>query len=141
MNKQYIINIIESIAISSNIKLVLAESLVANSDIPYGGIFYEPNTIHINTGLQSAWGIAIAFFHELGHWFAYNNDIFPIYHNKDKKRFNRRDALATSTRAERWVDNWGRNMCKQILPNIKWVHSYRTIKDIAFLKKCVKSWF
>ena len=103
------------------------------------GLFKYPNKIHIDpNNIESFDMLMNVFFHELAHWYAYHNNVFPIYHSKNMKKFNLKNNMCTAVRAERWVDNFGKNTCKQLFPDIKWKNSYQSKEEVKMLREYVK---
>lgn len=72
------------------------------------------------------------FLHELGHFYALDNGIYPAYHwyLQGPAAYKR-----TALKAERWVDKWGRQLCQELFPEIKYRKSYNTKHEVTWLYK------
>ncbi len=85
---------------------------------------------------------ASCFLHELGHLYCYENRIYKIYHSaiplKTKEDF--RHYMATSLRAELYVDRWAEKQFKKYFPKLKFVKAYRTKKQQKWLKDTQLEW-
>lgn len=71
------------------------------------------------------------FFHELGHIYCHDNDIFPVYHNKkfDKYGWQNLEKLKkayklTAWKAEKFVDSWAEKEMKKYYPKMKFIPGY-----------------
>jgi hypothetical protein len=94
----------------------------------YGGAFFFPRKIVISTSHERfGQSLINIFFHELGHWHASHNDIYPIYHEGYWDEPADWPAIrATALRAEQWVDKWGKRECLKHFPDFEWTDAYRT---------------
>lgn len=77
------------------------------------------------------------FFHELGHFYCYDNDIYPIFHGK--RDFNSildefKAMKLTALRAEKFVDKWAAKIMRKYFPKIRFVHAYNSYHDRNWLK-------
>jgi predicted SprT family Zn-dependent metalloprotease len=104
------------------------------------GLWVVPNNIFIGKEKTGSSYIEI-FFHELGHYHAYKNNKFPIFHGKMRRKESYKNLMITAYRAERWVDEWGRKECKKHFPNLKWVGAYRTRGEKKWLYEGIRKEF
>lgn len=110
-----------------------------NTDRDFRGSFIAPNLIYISEVAHNETTSMIGtFFHELGHAHAYKNSIFKAYHRLPVRKKNRAVILATAVRAERWVDNWGREECLRHFPDFQWTKTYAKRSDVESLKSFLR---
>jgi hypothetical protein len=108
----------------------------AKSD-EYSGLYRPPNRIIINNSDEH---IILTFFHELGHHYCYQNNIFPVYHGRVAAGKATLSAMAsTAWRAEQWVDRWAKAECKQVFPELNWIAAYSE-EDRKWLSEYAKKW-
>lgn len=89
------------------------------------------NSITINGNIEKRNEILSTFFHELGHIYCYDNNLWNSYHKECYSKNTRRTAL----KAERWVDKWAEKELYKYNNKIKFIPSYQTKKSIQFLKR------
>lgn len=81
------------------------------------------------------------FFHELGHVYCYNKNLYEFYHkendNRDKYSYMKKYGL----RAERFVDRLGETLMKLYYPNNKFHKNYDTQEDVKdYYKWCEETY-
>lgn len=77
-------------------------------------------------------------FHELGHIYCYESNLYEIYHNnslpeKELAIYMRKYGL----RAERFVDKVGQSLMSDYFPDIPYVPCYQTETSIKWYKKWI----
>ncbi len=77
-------------------------------------------------------------FHELGHIYCYQNDLYKIYHNdslpkKELAIYMRKYGL----RAERFVDSVGKKLMSDYFPDIPYIPCYQTPTSLKWYKKWI----
>lgn len=78
------------------------------------------------------------FFHELGHLYCVNNNIWETYHNFD----NTWSAYkSTALKAERWIDLWAEKEVKKYFNNIDCYKPYHTKEGVKELREMVDTVF
>ena len=89
-----------------------------------------------------------AIFHEIGHIYCWENNIYPYYHQKySLKYFKRhyrkvyRNIRLTGFKAEKYVDNWAAQQMKKHYPRCKYPYAYRTEEDRKWLWENYLCWF
>jgi len=93
----------------------------------YGYCRYWCNSISINIH-QSPIDIISTFFHEIGHIYCFDNNLWLSYHvNKPLKELTtieRKLYIKTALRAERWVDRWAKKEMSKHFSTIEYNPGY-----------------
>ncbi len=74
------------------------------------------------------------FFHEVGHVYCFDNNLWISYHNpKNYYDYTDREKqliFKTAIRAEKWIDKWAEKEMKKHFPDIKYYGVYND-KDVV----------
>lgn len=105
---------------------------------PSGYFRYDDQVLLIGRSKDKAEMLS-TFFHELGHYYCWENGIWPSYHRwrfrKDLPIFNARELryiVRTGLRTERWVDNWGKATMKLYYPELRYRTTYRSKESVKW---------
>lgn len=89
---------------------------------------YWNNSISINVVNQSPIDIISTFFHEIGHIYCWNNNLWSSYHvNRPLIELTERERdlyIKTALKAERWVDRWARREMSKHFSTIEYNPGY-----------------
>lgn len=94
---------------------------------PNGYASLQNNCIIVNSMCKDIEKIISILFHELGHFYCYDKKVFKEYHYgwyKEASEEGIKNMLRTAIKAERYVDNWGKEKMKEHFPHLKFKPGY-----------------
>lgn len=107
----------------------------------WGSCYYTDGIIIINSKFknnkQKFYNI---LFHEIGHIYCYQNNIWKNYH-LNKIQLTKREKsliLKTGLKAERWIDNWAEKEMKKWFPKMKYNKGYFLKSKTKLFKQYLK---
>jgi hypothetical protein len=120
--KQKAIDIVES---KYNVKV----SIKKLDSIAYGeSCCTNKRTINISSKVKNINKFVFCLFHEAGHFYCYDNHIYPAYHRCMATQFmtqkQKRALILTAWKAEKYVDNWANSEMKKYFPELDEMESY-----------------
>lgn len=105
-------------------------------DWDYGSCYYWEKRIEISIHQTNRQMIS-TFFHEMGHIYCYENNLWKSVHcailPENYKRY-----IRSFLKAERWIDDWAYNECKKWFPNHRYIKTYYNKEGIEFTKEHLK---
>ncbi|MEK6829045.1 MAG: ImmA/IrrE family metallo-endopeptidase [Nanoarchaeota archaeon] len=111
----------------------------------YGFSEARERKIFISDSIKKTEEILSTIFHEIGHVYCYDNNIFPLYHKaqyKNKFTINEKKGLwLTALRAERYVDEWAKKQMNNYFPEFKFKKTYNDSDSKKFIKNHLKEIF
>jgi hypothetical protein len=105
-------------------------------DWDYGSCYYWENRMEISIN-QTKKQMISTFFHELGHLYCYNNNIWKSCHSTILPE-NVSTYIRCFLKSERWIDNWAHNEVKKWFPKHRYVKTYYNKEGIEFTKDHLK---
>ena len=93
------------------------------------------NLININRDSRKQ-TLPFIFFHELGHLYCVNNNIWETYHNYNNT-WN--SFKSTALKAEKWIDSWAEKEVNKYFKNVDSYKAYHTIEGVQYLKKLINT--
>lgn len=81
------------------------------------------------------------FFHELGHVYCYNNNLYEFFHKENDGRNKYSYMKKYGLRAERFVDKIGEKLMKSYYPNNTFYRNYDKPEDVKeYYKWCEETY-
>lgn len=100
-----------------------------------GKCAYYKRHIRLSNKLRNRDKLLQTFFHELGHVYCYEMGIWSSYHHTDGisklTKEQRRKAIYTGLKAERWIDKWGSRELQTWFPGVPIDMGYVTESWVA----------
>lgn len=133
-----------SLELKKNIKKISNDFSVTTKYIKEGGSACFHNII-IEIDLSECNSLDTflsLFFHELGHVYCYNNNLYEFYHKENDKRDKYKYMKRYGLRAERFVDKIGEWLMSLYYPKSKFYLNYASKEDVEkFYEWCDETYY
>lgn len=100
---------------------------------------FVTGTIHLNYKHCQSISLkdrAQLLFHELGHIYCFNNNIWSSYHtSKRLTRARKQKIIYTALKAEKWVDMWAEQQYALYYPNFKFERFYNNSQIVKAFRE------
>lgn len=102
---------------------------IDTGDLVSGGADIPKGYIEIGLDLTKPNIIISTLFHELGHFYCYDKNIYKEFHHgffrTDITEEQFKSMLRTAIKAERYVDEWAKKKMKEHFPHLRFTYTYR----------------